>query len=266
MPKNHPFGTFHHPSPISLSAPLNFLIPDYMGRIIAAMRIPLTKHGLPQVAIFPAVVLLLIAGVFALGPKLLTPLSIVACQSILLILLIWVLSFFRDPARPITTDKNLLLAPADGKIADIELVDEKTFIGPKTLRIGIFLSIFNCHINRSPCAAKVEMVTHKPGRYRMAFNADAGKINESNDIALTRLDEPLDRLLVRQISGAIARRIVCELRGGEKLAIGQVFGMIKFGSRTELYLPMREDVKCLVSVGDNVKAGLTPFVRYETSG
>ena len=186
-----------------------------------------------------------------------------AIEVILAIVLIWVLSFFRDPERIPPADRNILLAPADGTIRDIETVDENDFIGGKAVRIGIFLSVFDVHINRSPCNAKVEKIIPKKGRHVDARHPQAGRINKSNDLWLTRIDEPKDKLIVRQISGAIARRIVCEVKENQELACGEKFGMIKFGSRTELYVPIREDLKCLVKIGDKVKAGLTPLVRYE---
>jgi phosphatidylserine decarboxylase len=95
------------------------------------------------------------------------------------------------------------------------------------------------------------------------MNPQSGRVNESSDLALVRTDHPQDRLIVRQISGAIARRIVCTTSQGQNLTGGEKFGMIKFGSRTELYLPPRENAKCLVRVGDKVKAGLSPLIRYE---
>ena len=97
------------------------------------------------------------------------------------------------------------------------------------------------------------------------MNPESGQVNESNNLGLARTDSPQDRLVVRQISGAIARRIVCKASQGQELASGEKFGMIKFGSRTELYVPARGDVKCLVQVGDKVKAGLTALVRYDGS-
>jgi phosphatidylserine decarboxylase len=194
-------------------------------------------------------------AVLALGP-------IVATESVLALVLIWALLFFRDPPRRILQDDAILLAPADGRIADIETVPEGDFIGGPALRIGIFLSIFNTHINRAPCDAKVEKITYRPGKYLNAMNRLAGKVNESNNLALVRTNRPQDRLLVRQISGAIARRIVCAAREGQHLAGGEQFGMIKFGSRTELYLPAGEQIECLVQIGDKVKAGLTPLAKY----
>jgi len=95
------------------------------------------------------------------------------------------------------------------------------------------------------------------------MNPLAGKVNESNSVALVRVNHPRHRLIVRQVSGAIARRIVCGARAGQQLAGGERFGMIKFGSRTELYLPVGDGIECMVRVGDKVKAGLTPLVKYK---
>jgi phosphatidylserine decarboxylase len=227
------------------------------------MRIPLTKYGLPQVAVFPALVLLLMAAVFLLAKGRVHIAVTITVELLLTIVLVWVLAFFRDPYRQIPSETNILLSPADGVVTDIEVVDDETILGEKALRIGIFLNIFNVHINRAPCRAKVERTDYKKGRFINAMDRQSSKVNESNDILMTRLDEPADRLLVRQISGAIARRIVCRTKSGDTLASGQKFGMIKFGSRTELYLPIRQQAKCRVKVSDKVKAGLTVLVRYE---
>ncbi|GAI39007.1 unnamed protein product, partial [marine sediment metagenome] len=200
--------------------------------------------------------------------------AIISIEALLAVILIWVLCFFRDPERQCPSDGNLLLAPADGHVTDIETVDDPpAFLrkqeggGGAALRIGIFLSIFDTHINRAPCNVKVEKITYKKGKYKNAMNPQSGRVNESNDLYLVRTDSPQDRLIVRQISGAIARRIVCDKVEGRELTGGQKFGMIKFGSRTELYVPLREaatlgseryppaaGVKCLVKIGDKVKA------------
>jgi phosphatidylserine decarboxylase len=227
------------------------------------MKIPLTKYGLPQVVVYPAIVAAAMAAVAIGARSLLGPWALVAIEFILAGVLIWSLSFFRDPERRCPGDRNLLLAPADGTITDIETVQEDDFIGEKALRIGIFLSIFSTHINRAPCNVSIQKITYKEGKFKNAMNPESGRVNESNDLALVRTDEPTDRLIVRQISGAIARRIVCAVAEGRQLAGGERFGMIKFGSRTELYLPVRENAKCLVEIGDKVKAGLTTLVRYE---
>lgn len=183
-------------------------------------------------------------------------------EFVLAALLVWSLSFFRDPLRLIPHDEKLLLSPADGTVRDIEIVDENDFIGGPALRVGIFLSVFNVHINRSPCDARIEKITYHRGKFLNAMSPLAGKVNESNDIAMTRTRQPNDRLLVRQVSGAIARRIVCATGVGRQLAAGEQFGMIKFGSRTELYVPAGEYIECTVRIGDKVRAGITPLVRY----
>jgi len=227
------------------------------------MKIPLTKYGLPQVIVYPAIAAATMAAIAIGGTTLLEAWALVTIEVILGAVLIWSLSFFRDPDRRCPRDRNLLLAPADGTITDIATVQEDDFIGEKALRIGIFLSIFNTHINRAPCNVKVEKITYKKGKFKNALNPESGRVNESNDLALVRTDEPTDKLIVRQISGAIARRIVCDTAEGRELSGGERFGMIKFGSRTELYLPIRDNAKCLVETGDKVKAGLTVLVRYE---
>jgi len=236
------------------------------------MKIPLTKYGWPQVVIFPVVMLTTMAVcLLAVLARLveIPSWAIISIEALLAIVLIWSLAFFRDPYRPVPEDKNILLAPADGRITDIEIVDENHFIGGAAIRIGIFLSIFDVHINRAPCNVKVENITHKQGKYKNAMNPQSGQVNESNDLNLVRTDSPEDKLIVRQISGAIARRIVCVVRQGQKLTGGKKFGMIKFGSRTELYVPAgspansKFKTKCLIQVGDKVKAGLSPLIRYE---
>lgn len=227
------------------------------------MRIPLTKYGLPQAIVYPAIVLVAMVA-FLLGTMAFLSLwAIILIEAILAVILIWILMFFRDPHRCCPSDGNLLLAPADGHITEIETVEENDFIGGPALRIGIFLSIFDTHINRAPCNVRIGKITYKKGKCINAMNPLSGRLNESNDLGMVRTDSPEDKLIVRQISGAIARRIVCAAAEGQELAGGERFGMIKFGSRTELYLPVRENAKCLVQIGDKVKAGLTPLVKYE---
>ena len=227
------------------------------------MRVPLTRYGLPQVIIIPTVLLAMTIVYLLLGVAFLPPWIIVLGEVVLAALLVMALSFFRDPHRLSPSNKNLLLAPADGQVTDIEIVRKDEFIGADTLRIGIFMSIFSVHINRVPCNVRVEKITYRPGKYKNAKNPQSGRINESNDLDLVRTDDPKESLIVRQISGAIARRIVCAAREGQELTGGERFGMVKFGSRTELYVPVGETTKCLVQVGDKVKAGLSPLVRYE---
>jgi phosphatidylserine decarboxylase len=192
-----------------------------------------------------------------------TTLMVWVPEVILLVVLIWVFSFFRDPARTIVQDASLLLSPADGTIAKVETLDSYPGFDGPVLRVEIFLSIFNVHINRVPCPVKIRQITYKPGKFLDARNAKCSKVNEANEIEMFRTDEPKDRMLMRQISGAIARRIVCEAKTDQSLAAGEKFGMIKFGSCTELYVPARDNLTCEVAVGDKVKAGLTILARYK---
>jgi len=227
------------------------------------MRVGLTKYGLPQVVVIPAVILAAMILCFLMGIVFLNVWVFITVELVLAVLLVFVTAFFRDPYRASPQNDDILLAPADGRIMDIEQV-ENEYTGGPALRIGIFLSIFDAHINRAPCEVKVAQIDYKKGRFKDARNPLAGKVNESNDLKLVRTKDPADKLIVRQISGAVARRIVCKAGAGDVLAGGEKFGMIKFGSRTELYVPLRSDIECAVRVGDKVKAGLTILARYRT--
>jgi len=228
------------------------------------MRIPLTKYGLPQVVLFPGVILAVGVGVLLLGlAGVIAGALLWGIEVVLAAVFVWVLAFFRDPYREVPNDDNLLLSPADGLVTDIDILDSWDDFQGKVLRIGIFLNIFNVHINRVPCAVKIDKITYKKGLYKNAISSDSTRVNESNNVLMTRLSSPEDKLLVRQISGAIARRIVCACIVGQEFSGGQKFGMIKFGSRTELYLPMRESAETEVKIGDKVKAGLSVLVRYK---
>jgi phosphatidylserine decarboxylase len=228
------------------------------------MRIPITKYGLPQAVLFPVVMCVIMAALFAVFR---TAPGAMAAEAVLFIILLWMLAFFRDPPRRVFRDESALLSPADGKVTDIAVVEDSG-LGERALRIGIFLSLFNVHLNRAPCSVRIERISYKKGRYRNAMSPESGRVNESNDILMTRLEEPRDRLLVRQVSGAIARHIVCGAKENDEYRQGDRFGMIKFGSRTELYLPAPEEEKydIAVKIGDPVRAGLSPLVRYRRQG
>lgn len=213
-------------------------------------------------AVYPVLVVAAMLAV-ALGGSAHTPLwAVVVTEAILAVVLVWALMFFRDPRRNTPRDETLLIAPADGRVTDIEQMPQSEYLEGPALRIGIFLSIFDVHINRAPCSAKIETIVYRKGSYLNAMNPLSAKANESNTLTLVRTDDPRDRFVVRQISGAIARRIVCEAKEGGSLTQGQAFGMIKFGSRTELYVPASMPIECLVGIGDAVKAGVTPLLRY----
>lgn len=175
-----------------------------------------------------------------------------------IIIVIWValLAFFRDPSRRVPTDlaPGDMLSPADGTISAVERVDHHESTDGPAVIVRIFLSVLDVHINRSPCDGVVDRLIHRPGKYRDARIEESAKVNESNLIIL--LIESGETIGVRQVSGAVARRIVCPLKSGAKLARGQRFGMIKFGSTTELILPRPDDVDVKVAPGDKVKGGL----------
>jgi len=171
--------------------------------------------------------------------------------------------FFRDPQRTIPTGDGVVVSPADGKVVLIEEIEHDEFVGGPAVLIGIFLSIFNVHINRSPIRSRVIGLTYKPGKYLNALRPESAKENEQLAIRLEGDNSPHRRMIVRQITGAIARRIVCWLKPGDQLETGEQFGMIKLGSRTELVLPKEESLQICVKVGDKVKAGATLFARYQ---
>jgi phosphatidylserine decarboxylase len=158
------------------------------------------------------------------------------------------LGFFRDPEREIPSVPGGLLAPADGKVVEIrEVVD--SFVGEAT-RVSIFLSPLDVHVNRSPLAGLVTDVDYRPGRFLAAYRSEASEVNEQCTLAL---QGEAARVTVRQIAGVLARRIVCRARPGDKLAAGERFGMIRFGSRTELVIP--RGTRLRVREGDRVRGG-----------
>jgi phosphatidylserine decarboxylase len=222
------------------------------------MKIPLTRYGLRELILLP--VLLTAVGVVSWD---FLPTAWPWIQIVLGMLLVGGMLFFRDPERPIPEDANILLAPADGKVTDIIELEEDQFIKGPTIRIGIFLSVFDVHINRSPCAGRVEYINEQPGKCINAMRYEAAsEQNRANSVGLVCTDHPVDKVLVKQITGAIARRIVCVCRIGDDLMAGERFGMIKFGSRTELFLPKTNDAQLLVKKGDIVRAGKTILVQY----
>ncbi|MBN1437336.1 MAG: phosphatidylserine decarboxylase family protein [Sedimentisphaerales bacterium] len=173
-------------------------------------------------------------------------------------------AFFRDPKRTIPQDWGILVAPADGKVTDIKQLAETEYLKGAATRIGIFLSVLDVHINRVPCAGEVEYIQRHPGKCINALRYEkASAENEALCLGLKCGEHPVGAVMVKQITGAIARRIVCDEPIGAKLEAGQKYGMIKFGSRTELYLPANEGAKIQVKVGDTVRAGTTVLVRYE---
>ena len=180
------------------------------------------------------------------------------------VLLCLIVYFFRDPPRRVPDDPGLLVSPADGKLVEITRLEHDEFIGGPAVRLGIFLSIFNVHLNRAPAESRVIALRYSPGKFLNALNPESARRNENTWIGLEEEAPPHRRMVVRQISGAIARRIVCDLRSGERLARGQKFGMIKLGSRTELILSDSGDLKIEVALGQRVRAGTTIIAKYLT--
>jgi phosphatidylserine decarboxylase len=176
-------------------------------------------------------------------------------------------AFFRVPKRVILADPAALVAPADGVVRDIETVADHgidLFAGQKLTRIGIFLSVLDVHVNRAPCDMTVDARKYKEGRFLDARDARCAKENESLLIAGTgSAGGKQFPVAVRQISGAIARRIVCVPQPGATLKKGEIYGMIKFGSRTELYFPPETGIKIRVQIGDKVRSGTTLMASVE---
>lgn len=166
--------------------------------------------------------------------------------------------FFRDPERQIPSDEDAIVSPADGKIVEITKVEKAPFINKPAYKISIFLSLFDVHINRSPIKGKVTLLNYTPGKFLPANNINASDINEQNCILIE--DESIDlKVLVKQIAGIIARRIVCWVEPGQNLEKGERIGLIRFGSRTEIYLP--QDTLITTTIGSKVYGGSSIIAR-----
>jgi phosphatidylserine decarboxylase len=172
-----------------------------------------------------------------------------------------VVFFFRNPPRQSPAEPGLVLSPADATITDVTRLERDEFIGGPAVKIGMFLSIFNVHLNRAPLAGRVIALRYSPGAFLNAQRPESSLRNENMWIGLEEDAPPYRRLTVRQISGAIARRIVCDLKPGQSLRRGEAFGMIKLGSRTELILPA-EGFAVEAVVGQRVRAGKSVLARY----
>jgi phosphatidylserine decarboxylase len=172
--------------------------------------------------------------------------------------------FFRNPRREIPREAGLAVSPADGKVVLIEEIPHDEFIGGPAVLIGIFLSVFNVHINRTPVAARVIGLRYRKGKFLNALRPESARENEQLAVRIEENRPPYRRMIVRQITGQIARRIVCWVKPGDELTAGEQFGMIKLGSRTELVLPREPGLEILVQVGEHVRAGSSVLARYPT--
>jgi len=167
--------------------------------------------------------------------------------------------FFRDPFRPRPAgEAHPVVAPADGRVVCVEKVDTPLLPGGKALKIGIFLSVLDVHVNRTPLPGRIVRIERTPGLFLNALKAESAEMNERNDI---HLDTPYGPVLLRQIAGVIARRIVCTVKEGQALGLGERVGLIRFGSRTEIYLP--PDATPVAKVGDYVRGASTLVARMQ---
>ncbi len=199
----------------------------------------------------------LVLGVLAVGATwLFWPLAVSIA-----VVWVWVLSFFRDPPRRREYLPDEFCSPADGTITEITILDDHpSFHGP-AIRVGMFLSLFNVHINRSPCSGRVRSTSYRKGEFLDARHPESGQRNESNTLLIDPDPPMAGPVEVRQVAGLVARRIICHAKPDDRLRTGQRFGLIKFGSRTELVIPRHDATEICVSIGDKVKAGITVLAR-----
>tara|TARA_Y100000389_G_C17270334_1_gene417627 strand:- start:216 stop:815 length:600 start_codon:yes stop_codon:yes gene_type:complete len=177
-------------------------------------------------------------------------------QVLILTQFLLILWFFRNPKRNVTTNSEQILSPADGKIVDINKVDEKEFFNDKRIRVSIFLSPLNIHVNRYPVSGEVTYSKHHHGNYIVAWHPKSSEKNERTSVVIK--NKKFGEILYRQIAGTVARRIVNYAQKNIHVKQGEDSGFIKFGSRVDLFLPLNTDVK--VKVGDKVKGGITIIV------
>ena len=202
------------------------------------MRIPVAPEGWPFIVV-PAVAACILAMIGWWPVAAVVGVVALAC-----------LGFFRDPERTPPAGPGLVLAPADGRVMRIDEVEDP-WVG-RAVRASIFLSPLDVHVNRSPMAGLVDSVRYEAGRFMAAYRDEASELNERCTIAL---EGDATRIGVKQIAGVLARRIVCRVRAGDKLAAGERFGLIRFGSRTDLVVPRSTEMR--VKIGDRVRGGET---------
>lgn len=207
------------------------------------------KEVVRQTALSCAIIALVVCASFILAAKILLVFALIP-----LVWLVFILYFFRDPQRSVPAGDDNIVAPADGTVVEIGEGEDVEFVGSPTRKIGIFLSLFSVHVNRSPCGGKVVYLKYTPGRFLSAAKSESSHQNESNSIGLVTQK---GKILLKQIAGVIARRIICEAKEGDSLEKGEKFGMIKFGSRTEIYIPADLEFQLQVCLGEKVKAGET---------
>jgi phosphatidylserine decarboxylase len=200
---------------------------------------------------FIAIAALIAAGAFGIALQRRSwPLWLFAF--VLTLVALWVAYFFRDPVRTGERGDKLAIAPADGKVVMITEVDEPLFMKSRAVRISIFMNVFDVHVNRYPVSGTVEFVEHKPGKF---LNAAAEESSIANEQTSVGIETSSSKILVRQIAGLIARRIVTDSKDGEHVKQGDRMGLIRFGSRVDVFLPVGSNVR--VKVGDSSLSGVT---------
>ena len=208
----------------------------------------MAKEGFATIAFMAIAVILIWVGVYFTKSGYTAAIAIIFT-------LIFLLSvyFFRDPNRKSPAGDNLVLSPADGRVVEIVNENENLFVKEPVVRVSIFLSVFNVHVNRIPISGQVAYFDYKKGKFLAAFKRNASIENEQTIIGI---QTPHGRVLFKQIAGFIARRIVCNIRLGDKVTGGDRFGIIKFGSRADIMMP-QNGTTILVKKGQTVKAGQT---------
>jgi phosphatidylserine decarboxylase len=201
---------------------------------------------------------LIAAGTFGLAlAKRSWPLWLLAFS--LTLIALWVAYFFRDPVRSGERGDRLVISPADGKVVMITDVDEPTFMKTRAVRVSVFMNVFNVHVNRYPVNGIVRFVERKAGRF---LNAATEQSSIENEQASIGIESGSNLILVRQIAGLIARRIITDAKEGDQIRQGDRMGLIRFGSRVDVFLPVGSDVR--VKVGDNVFAGVTVLAELKS--
>jgi len=213
---------------------------------------PFTKHGLREIVLAT----LVLGGAAGLVGWWFWPGAIP-----FVLVWLWVLWFFRDPPRHGRFGPGELCAPADGTVTEVSELTDHDAIGGPAIRIGIFLSLIDVHVNRSPCAGRVRSLSYERGEFLDARHPESGKRNECNALVIDPAAPMPGPVEVRQVAGLVARRIICTVKVAEHLDTGSRIGMIKFGSRTELIIPKLAATEVAVRVGDKVRGGLTVMAR-----
>lgn len=210
------------------------------------------KKGYGVIATMFTVLVLIIVGVLMLLNAVLetTHWTILAGLIIIgVMIFVWSITFFRVPTkRKITREENAVVSSADGEIVAIEEVEEKEYFHDKRIQVSVFMSAYDVHVNWFPMDGVVSYVKYHPGKKMFAINPKSSELNERNSVAVR--DEKGREVLFRQVAGIMARRIVCNVKEGDKAEVGKEFGMIKFGSRVDFFLPVDADIQ--VEIGDAI--------------